>query len=77
MGIVWVILAAALFFVALVLWALIRMGATSKPEPRDPARWQSCRVPPPGWWCSRPAGHEGPCAARPDCQTIEEYQCKR
>lgn len=24
-----------------------------------------CRVPPPGWSCSRQAGHEGPCAARP------------
>lgn len=24
-----------------------------------------CAVPPKGWWCSRPAGHEGPCAARP------------
>ncbi|HEV7301632.1 MAG TPA: hypothetical protein VGN72_19870 [Tepidisphaeraceae bacterium] len=25
----------------------------------------TCRVPPPGWSCSRPAGHEGPCAASP------------
>lgn len=24
----------------------------------------SCTVPPPGWWCSRAKGHEGPCAAR-------------
>lgn len=24
-----------------------------------------CAVPPPGWWCSREPGHEGPCAARP------------
>jgi hypothetical protein len=23
-----------------------------------------CRIPPPGWSCSRAAGHEGPCAAR-------------
>lgn len=23
-------------------------------------------VPPPGWWCSRTPGHEGPCAARPE-----------
>ena len=23
-----------------------------------------CKVPPEGWWCSREAGHEGPCAAR-------------
>jgi hypothetical protein len=24
-----------------------------------------CHRPPPGWWCSRDPGHEGPCAARP------------
>jgi hypothetical protein len=24
-----------------------------------------CEVPPPGWWCSREAGHDGPCAAYP------------
>ena len=24
-----------------------------------------CNVPPPGWSCSRGAGHEGPCAASP------------
>jgi hypothetical protein len=28
-----------------------------------PDQW--CKVPPPGWWCSRDPGHEGPCAARP------------
>lgn len=26
---------------------------------------KKCEVPPKGWWCSREAGHEGPCAARP------------
>jgi hypothetical protein len=26
---------------------------------------EPCRVPPPGWVCSRTAGHSGPCAARP------------
>jgi len=25
-----------------------------------------CQLPPKGWWCSREAGHEGPCAARTD-----------
>lgn len=25
----------------------------------------TCTVPPKGWTCSRPAGHEGPCAASP------------
>ncbi len=24
-----------------------------------------CTLPPDGWFCSRPAGHEGPCAASP------------
>ena len=23
-----------------------------------------CQLPPPGWWCSREPGHDGPCAAR-------------
>lgn len=23
-----------------------------------------CKLPPPGWWCSREPGHDGPCAAR-------------
>lgn len=32
----------------------------------SPAR--GCTVPPAGWWCSRGAGHEGPCAARPDSE---------
>lgn len=25
---------------------------------------KSCTLPPAGWWCSRDAGHRGPCAAR-------------
>jgi hypothetical protein len=25
----------------------------------------NCQVPPPGWWCSRDPGHDGPCAAYP------------
>lgn len=32
----------------------------------DPPPWQGCEVPPEGWWCSRTAGHDGPCAARPN-----------
>lgn len=28
----------------------------------------TCTVPPTGWWCSREAGHEGPCAARPESE---------
>lgn len=23
----------------------------------------ACDIPPPGWWCSRKRGHDGPCAA--------------
>ena len=26
---------------------------------------QRCHRPPPGWYCTRQQGHEGPCAARP------------
>ncbi len=33
----------------------------STDTPETPTR---CQVPPPGWWCSRSAGHDGPCAAR-------------
>ena len=25
-----------------------------------------CRTPPPGWYCTRTPGHEGPCAAWPE-----------
>jgi hypothetical protein len=28
----------------------------------------TCKRPPPGWSCSRAAGHAGPCAAHPDSQ---------
>lgn len=38
--------------------APLREGRTEPP-------WAGCEVPPPGWWCSREKGHEGPCAARP------------
>lgn len=24
---------------------------------------KNCKLPPPGWWCSRVPGHDGPCAA--------------
>jgi len=43
-------------------------------EPFRPHEWVvsaileasgACTVPPTGWWCSRPKGHEGPCAAIP------------
>jgi ABC-type antimicrobial peptide transport system ATPase subunit len=26
----------------------------------------TCKVPPSGWYCTRPAGHAGPCAAWPE-----------
>jgi hypothetical protein len=29
---------------------------------------RGCLVPPKGWWCSREAGHDGPCAARPTAE---------
>lgn len=31
-----------------------------------------CDRPPPGWWCSRQAPHEGPCAARPEVENIPQ-----
>jgi hypothetical protein len=27
---------------------------------------KGCQLPPSGWVCTRPPGHEGPCAAHPD-----------
>jgi hypothetical protein len=34
-----------------------------------------CPLPPPGWWCSREPGHEGPCAARPTMsESIRRYR---
>lgn len=32
-----------------------------------------CPVPPPGWFCTRDAGHEGPCAAWPSEYVVAEY----
>lgn len=42
--------------------------ALSPPPVVEEARLldDQCTVPPEGWWCCRPAGHEGPCAARPE-----------
>jgi hypothetical protein len=38
------------------------MGNTTKAF--VPANRESkCEAPPPGWTCTRPGGHEGPCAA--------------
>lgn len=31
----------------------------------DPDTVARCTRPPAGWWCSRDAGHDGPCAAHP------------
>lgn len=31
-----------------------------------------CLLPPAGWWCSRGAGHEGPCAARCTCEFCQK-----
>jgi hypothetical protein len=38
---------------------------TSKIRTEETLRTKgACTLPPLGWWCSREAGHEGPCAAR-------------
>jgi hypothetical protein len=39
----------------------LSQSSLSQAEPLVP---NACDVPPEGWWCSREAGHEGPCAAR-------------
>lgn len=40
--------------------------APPPPEPVYPQWPNHCKVPPPGWVCSRPDGHPGPCAAVDD-----------
>jgi hypothetical protein len=37
----------------------------SRPIPAAEVTEITCDVPPPGWWCSRTGGHDGPCAAHP------------
>jgi hypothetical protein len=32
-----------------------------------------CPAAPMGWWCSRPSGHDGPCAARPILPNVGFY----
>lgn len=39
-------------------------AAIAEADAKDPAR-AVCTVPPPGWYCTRERGHDGPCAAHP------------
>ena len=39
-----------------------------------PVEWLGCRLPPKGWYCSRPPGHPGPCPARP-CACVPGRVC--
>ena len=41
-----------------------------EPTPALRAAMASCWVPPPGWYCTRGSGHEGPCAAWPDTKQV-------
>jgi hypothetical protein len=36
------------------------------------AQPSECAIPPPGWRCTRPFGHSGPCAAIPDWREPED-----
>lgn len=31
----------------------------------------TCQLPPPGWYCTREPGHEGPCAAHPEEEVVD------
>lgn len=42
------------------------------PEPLEGP--QGCAVPPLGWYCTREAGHEGPCAAIPTAAALDPAQ---
>ena len=37
-----------------------RLDDLAAPEP------ETCTLPPKGWYCTRQAGHDGPCAAHPE-----------
>lgn len=56
------IIAGELRYVTSQLEALAAMGKRLAKENADFAF--NCTQPPDGWWCSIPAGHTGPCAAR-------------
>ncbi|WP_242137010.1 hypothetical protein [Sphingomonas sp. TREG-RG-20F-R18-01] len=40
--------------------------STALPLAHPAAQQGECQIPPTGWYCTRKAGHEGPCAAIPD-----------
>lgn len=49
---------------------IVGLGTLARPEQNDAipgaqVAAEPCSVPPPGWSCSRGAGHDGPCAASP------------
>lgn len=61
------ILAAIAFAVAYPFIAMRRGDARMRKllaENEDGDPRVRCPLPPAGWWCSRGAGHDGPCAAR-------------
>lgn len=35
--------------------------------------YEACQVAPEGWWCHRPGGHDGPCAAHPGTERSADY----
>jgi hypothetical protein len=40
------------------------------PEYEEVEETSVCTIPPPGWKCTRPSGHDGPCAAVPEDQRV-------
>lgn len=42
----------------------------------EPIVYAPCALPPEGWECSRPAGHEGPCAASPTSAHINHVDAR-
>lgn len=51
---------------------------TPQEKARIDAAWEKhkaavpiCGIPPKGWQCSRAAGHDGPCAARPSTAELQ------
>jgi hypothetical protein len=65
--------------------AKIRAKQAAKPKhsplPQPPSQGdvegRECTIPPAGWGCSREAGHEGPCAARPSPDTHRGWEIRQ
>jgi hypothetical protein len=48
------------------------VDGSTVPDVHSNSELSTCAVPPPGWYCTRVAGHDGPCAAWPQNTEVEK-----